>query len=173
MNIRDQLLLEHSKHNSELIRDYIEEDQKKFRVLFNLFTGNEYRVSQRAAMVISACFDKSPKLVEPFKVELIDYLLTKSPNVAVKRNTLRILQFIEIPSSYQARLFDYALEALYSLKEPIAIKAFSMQVAYCICVDFPDLKMELEEVIHLNMKHSQKAGIHARGKNILKKLQKL
>lgn len=173
MIIQEQLLVEHSKANSNRIRDYIGNNPKRFRILIDLFKGDEYRISQRAAMVISACYDKNPSLFEPFKEELIKNILEKEPHIAVKRNTIRILQFMEIPDQFKAKMFDYSLERLYSEDEPIAVKAFAMQVAYNLCASFPELKKELEEAIHLNMENADSPGIRARGRTILKKLAKL
>ncbi len=173
MDIREQLLLEHSKANSCLIRDYIGEDKKKFEELLQLFLAEEYRISQRAAMVISACFDENPVLVNPYRAKLIENLLDREVNIAVKRNTIRILQFMEIPEKYKARMYDYCLAQLHSENEAIAVKAFAMQVAYNLCEDFPELKSELIEAIQLNLDTTDSAGVRARGKNILKKLNKI
>lgn len=173
MNIREQLLKEHSKSNSLLIYKYIGDDGSRFRELFELFLSDEYRVTQRAAMAVSACFDNNPNLLEPFKKELIANLLTHDSNVAVKRNSIRILQFMEIPEAYKARLFDYCLGKLYQEEETIAVKAFAMQVAFNLVKDFNELKEELKEAIHFNLEHAASAGVKARGKNILKQLQKL
>lgn len=170
MNIREQLLIEHSKENSAKIRDYIGTDEKRFRELLYLFLHDEYRVSQRSAMAVSACYDAQPELVSKFRVEIIENLLHNDVSVAVKRNSIRILQFMEIPEAFQAPLFDYSLLMLYSEEEPVAIKAFSMGLASNLCEDFPELKEELKAAIELNMEQSDKAGIRSRGKNILKKL---
>ena len=173
MDIRDQLLLEHSKENSNRIKEYIGEDHDRFRILLDLFLGEEYRVSQRAAMVLSACYDEHPDLVKPYRKELIKNLLENDPDVAIRRNTVRILQFMEVPSKYKAKVFDYCLERLYEEDETVAVKAFCMLVAYNICVDFPELGPELQAAIYLNMENSEKPGIHSRGKGISKKLAKL
>ena len=173
MDIRAQLLIEHSKKNSIKIRDYIGSDTSKFEELLNLFIGEEYRVSQRAAMAISACFDSNPDLVDPYRAQLIDNLLKKENSVAVKRNSIRILQFMDIPEKYQAGLYDYCLKMLAAEEEPVAIKAFSMLVAYNICKEYPELKNELEIAIYHNIEHNDSPGIRARGKSILKKLAKL
>jgi hypothetical protein len=49
MNLREEILKEHSKAQSNKIVSWIGNSQKKFDELFNLFLNDEYRVTQRAA----------------------------------------------------------------------------------------------------------------------------
>lgn len=173
MDIREQLLLEHSKQNSILIRDYIGKDKDRFNRLIELFLSDEYRVSQRTAMVISACFDRDAELFQEYRTILIRNLLDNEVNIAVKRNTIRILQFMEIPEKLEAPLFDLCLRYLEDRSETIAVKAFSMRVAFNICKQYPELRKELKTMIELNMEENKKAGIKARGSQILKELDQL
>lgn len=173
MDIKEQLLLEHSKANSSLIRDFVGTDVKRFENLLELFENKEYRISQRAAMVISACFDKNPQLFEPYKARMLKHLFQSDQNVPVKRNTLRIFQFMSIPEHLQSELFDYCLGKLHLNDEPIAVKAFAMQVACNIVKDYPELSSELEDAIYLNMQNNHSPGVLSRGRNVLKQLAKL
>jgi hypothetical protein len=173
MKMKEQLLLEHSKANSSLIRDFVGTDVRRFENLLELFESDEYRIAQRAAMVISACLDKNPKLFEAYKERMLRHLFLSDQNVPVKRNTLRIFQFMSIPLSLQSQLFDYCLGKLYLTDEPIAVKAFAMQVACNIVKDYPELRPELEEAIYLNLENNKAPGILSRGKTVLKQLAKL
>ena len=53
MNIREEILREHSKAQSLRKAHYIGEDKQRFEELMYLFLNDEYRVCQRAAWVVS------------------------------------------------------------------------------------------------------------------------
>lgn len=173
MNIREQLLVEHSKANTQKITEYIGDDAERTAELMRCFFSNEYRVTQRAAMVVSDCFDRNPELMRPYLTQLVENIEQDDIHVAVQRNTVRILQFIDIPEELQARLFDRCLSFLIDSKMPIAVKAFSMGILYNICKDFPELKAEVIPLIEQELSHTESAGVRSRAKNILKKLSAL
>lgn len=173
MNIRAQLLVEHSKKNTDAIRSYIGQERNLVKELFDCFFSDETRVSQRAAMVISAVFDHDPHLVLPYTEELIENLLNNSQHVAIKRNTIRILQFMELPESQTSAVFNHCLENIISVKEPIAVKAFSMTVLLNICKKYPELKQEVIPILELELERNESAGVLNRGKKVLKKLNQL
>ena len=173
MIIREQLLVEHSKKNTELIREYIGNDKVKLALLMKCFFKEEYRVSQRAAMVVSDVFDHRPELIQPYVNKLIENLNQDQYHIAIKRNSIRILQYVEIPEEKTAELFDHCLNNLISVKEPIAVKAFSMTVLFNICKSFPELKHEIIPLLELELERNESAGVLNRGKKLLKALQKL
>ena len=115
LDIKKQLLVVHSKANSELIANDIDSDPFKFQVLIELFLGEEYRIAQRAAMVVAKCVDSYPELIRPHLDRMI--LNLKNPIIAaVKRNTIRILQNIHIPSIkgiFRAG-YEWPLKCLFS-----------------------------------------------------------
>ena len=46
MNLREELIREHSRANCDRIVAWVGADQKKFDELFSIFTLNEYRLVQ-------------------------------------------------------------------------------------------------------------------------------
>jgi len=173
MNLREALLKEHSKENSLLIQKYVGDDQGRFSELLDLLFGDEAKISQRASMVVSTCFDFNPELFY-FELErILIAFLNDELQLAVRRCIIRNLQFVEIPERFQAPLFNRCLLILHQADETVAVKAFSMLVGYNICRSFPELKLELEEAIRLILENSEKAGLQSRGKRILKKLDRL
>jgi hypothetical protein len=173
MNYRIQLLKEHSKKNSLLIVDYIGGSQERFDEFITHFFTDEYRVNQRSAMVVSACFDQHPHLLTKHIKRIIKNLEDRKLHVALKRNSIRILQEMQIPEELMASLFDSCIGFIIDPLEPIAVKAFSMKVCVNICRHYPELKQELIPVIEDSMTHSESMGIHSRGKAMLKQLHKL
>lgn len=168
MNIRDEILKEHSKKQSEKIAAYIGSDEKRFAELMNLFLGDTYRVTQRAAMIVSICAERNPKLIEPYLLRMVNNLDGKIHD-AVKRNTLRVFQFIELPKKLWGKTADICFRFLMDADEPIAVKVFAMTVAANICKHEPELKNELQLVIEDQMENAS-AGFRARAKRILKNI---
>ena len=53
MDMRQEILKEHSKAQATKIADWIGKDEKRFAHLMELFFTDEYRVVQRTAWVVS------------------------------------------------------------------------------------------------------------------------
>ena len=173
MNIRTQLLITHSKNNTNKIVDYIGNDIEKLADLMNCFFSAEYRVNQRSAMAVSALFDKDEKMMQPYISQMIANLDNENIHVAVRRNTIRILQFVKYPEQQIAALFDHCLSYLIEPKEPIAVKAFSMAVLYNICKIHPALKAEVMPLLEEELERTDSTGVKSRGRKVLYQLQQL
>ena len=172
MDLRAAILKEHSKQQALMIRDYIGADEEKFDQLMTLFLADEYRVTQRAAWVLSHCADKYPFLIFPYMDRLVKKLGQKDIHVAVKRNIIRILQEQDIPEQQMGLLADFCFNFLADPKETVAVRVFSMQVLFNLCKKEPGLANELKILIDEFMPHGT-AGFKSRGKKILKGLQAL
>jgi hypothetical protein len=172
MNIRHALLKEHSKKQTVLIAGYIGEDKKRFAELMDLFFGTEYRITQRAAWVVRVCAESYPALLKPWLRKMISNLTNQGLPDAVKRNTVRILQFTSLPPSLQGLAAKNCFELLLSRKEPVAVKVFSMTVLLHICRTEPDLKNELQLIVESQMPLGTK-GFISRGRKVLKELDKI
>ena len=171
MNLREEILKEHSKKQTQKIVSFIGDDIKLFAQLMNLFFANEYRVTQRSAWVVSECFQNHPELVDVYLKSLIENL-NNQVHDAVKRNTLRMLQFITIPKDLQGMAFENCMKLLLNIEEPIAVKAFAMTVLSNICKQEPDLKNELKIVIEEQLPYGS-PGFKSRANKVLKEWQKL
>ncbi len=170
MNIKEALLAEHSKAQSERIADYIENDPERFAELMALFFGDEYRLTQRAAWVVGHCADRYPEIIEPH-LERIIYNLRKTTHVAVRRNTVRILQNVDLPDHLLGEAADICFLYLANPEETVAVKVFSMSVLWNICQKEPDLTNELKLLIEEQMPYAT-AGFKSRGGKILAAIAK-
>ena len=170
MNIKDEILRKYSTDNVNKISKYIGSDQEKFDELVGFFLSGPYRLTQRAAWVLSKCCDKHPELLQPH-LEKVIMNMRNPVHDAVKRNVLRVLQHHEIPDHLVGEIVDICFDFLTSNSEPIAIKVFSMTVLYNVCKTEPDLLKELKIVIEDQMPYGS-AGFKSRGKKILKALNK-
>ena len=170
MNIREEILREHSKAQALLIRDYIGGDPTLFADLVDLFLHDEYRVVQRAGWVISHCADQYPDLVVPHLPKFIEYA-EDPPHVAVKRNVVRVMQFCQLPEDVEGLAYDLCWKFARSTKEDIAVRAHSLTVLGRIAEKYPEL---IDEVLTLasDFKQSESAGLKSRGRRISAKLEK-
>jgi len=172
MNLKQEILKEHSKRQAIKIERWVNGDQKKFDELIKLFLKGEYRVTQRAGWPMSSIVIHHPELIKKYLRNLLQNLDKPNLHNAVIRNTFRLLQFVEIPSSIHGLAADTAFRFLNDKKQPVAIHVFSMTVLGNLCKKYPELKNELVPIIKERMAYST-PGFQSRGKKILKGLEKL
>ena len=171
MDLKTQLLSEHSKTNANLIKEWIGVDKERFALLIQLFLENEYRVSQRAAMVLGHIHDTHPDLLQPFLTQIIKHLSKPDIHDAVKRNIVRILQNVEIPEEHYGEVADVCFTWLEDPNVAVAIRAFSMTVLWNVCKEVPELMPELKATIEDWIDYGS-AGFKSRGKKVLKMITK-
>ena len=147
MNIKTALLKEHSKKQCAAIVKFIGNDQKKFDELFDLFLHDEYRVVQRAGWPISYCVEKCPDLIKKHFTKLLKNVEKKGIHDAVKRNTVRLLQYVEIPEKFHGQVMDLCFRYISSPTEAVAIKAFSISVLQNLAKRYPEIVNEIKLVI--------------------------
>ena len=172
MNLRPEILKEHSKAQCTKIVNWVGADQNRFDALFALFLNDEYRVVQRAAWPVSNCVMAHPEFINKNWLKLINNLKKPGLHDAVKRNSIRLMQDIEIPEKYHGGIMNICFEYLEAPTEAMAIKAFSMTVLGNFAKKYPEIKTELKLLIEDQMPH-QTAGFKSRGKKILQQLEKL
>jgi len=171
MDIREEVLREHSKKQVLKIAAWIGNDEDRFRQFLFIFLNDEYRVVQRISWVLSAVAEAQPKLVEKNIGRIVKKLDEKNIHVAVKRNVVRVLQFLNIPVKHRAKVFDHCINYIADPNETIAVRCFAMSVASKIAKQYPELLGELEQTINLLIKDST-PGLKARAKMVLKEIQK-
>ena len=166
MNLREEILKEHSKVQCSKIVKWVGKDQKRFNELFHLFLTDEYRVTQRAAWPVSYCVIAYSVFIKKNWKKLIDNL--KQPNLhdSIKRNSVRFMQNIEIPKKYHGEVMDICFKYLESPTEALAIKVFSMTVLANLAKKYPEIIPELKLLIEDQLPH-QTAGFKGRAKKIL------
>ncbi|MEO6655293.1 MAG: hypothetical protein ABIO36_04360 [Pyrinomonadaceae bacterium] len=166
MNLRDEILAEHSKRQTKKIVDWVGDDPERFDQLIRLFLGDVYRVTQRAGWPLSNCVEKYPALIKPYFAKLLKQIERDDVHIAVRRNVVRLLQFVEIPIRYQGRIFNACHDLWADPAQPVAVRCFSMSVAANIAKGQPELMDELRLVA---AEHPQvaSAGIRARMRRVL------
>jgi len=169
VDINSQLKIEHSKSNTVKIVDYIGDDPEKFDQLMVVFFKGPYRLTQRAAWPMSYCVEYHPSLIQPYLKRLIGQLNRSTP-VAVKRNTLRLLQNIQIHEHFRGKAVSICFDFLGSSHEPVAVKVFAMTLIYNISVHEVELGNELRILLEDQWEQGS-PGFKSRAGKILKKLK--
>ncbi len=166
MDLRDEILKEHSKAQTTKIVAWVGSDKKRFNELLQLFLNDEYRVVQRSAWMISLLAEKHPKLIEPHLTAIVNKMNAPGVHVAVKRNVARILQFISIPEELHGLVMNTCFELLGDPKETIGVRVFSMTILANLAKIYPDIKQELKAIVNDVLEHEASAGFKARAKNL-------
>ncbi|HEY6161803.1 MAG TPA: hypothetical protein VI112_11280 [Bacteroidia bacterium] len=170
MNIRKALLAEHSKRQTLRIVSYIGSDSKRFAKLMEAFFSNEYRVTQRAAWVLTWTAKNDLQLFKPWIGKMIRNLRAEGIHDSVKRNTLRVLCDIQIPERLQGDIAHACFDLLHACNEPIAVKVFAMTILTNLCKQHPGMSPEVRLEIEDRMR-SGSAAIRSRGKKLLARLE--
>lgn len=168
MSLRELLEQEHSKKQCDRIVKLIGANEDRFRELLALFFSGEYRITQRAAWPLSYCVKRHPEWILPHFKTLLDNLDRKDLHSSVARNTLRILQFVDIPKRFHGRVMNTAFSLIESPDTPIAIKAFSLTVLERLSSLYPDILGELRLIIGQQWAQATPA-FRSRAKKILGK----
>jgi hypothetical protein len=159
-------LEKYSKENCLRIVAWVGNDQKRFDALFKMFVSNEYRLAQQSAWPLSYCVEAYPDLIKKHFATLIQNLNKPQQHNAIKRNTIRILQFVAIPKKYQGSIMNICFDFIQDIQEKPAVKAFALTVLENLSKQYPEITAELCLIIEEQMPHETAAFI-SRGKKIL------
>ena len=171
MNIHDEILKEHSRTQALKIAAYACASKKNFKELMKCFLSNEYRLAQRAAWSVSWAAKQKPQMVAPYIKDLVRQLERKDVHNAVIRNSVRILQQVEIPESLHGELMNACFGFIEKPSTPIAIKVFSLTTLFNLSKYYPEIKGELKLLIE-ELWENETAAFKARGKKILAFMEK-
>ncbi len=171
MDLKTEILREHSKRQAVKIANWIGPDKRRFRELMELFLKGEYRVTQRSAWIVGCCADRYAFLIAPWLGAMIKRMQEPGAHPAVKRNVVRILQFVEIPDSLLGSVVTLCFKYLDSANEPIAVRVLSMTVLLNASQKEPELKNELKSMIEQMLPNAGPA-ICARARHVMKQIDK-
>ena len=171
MDIKEALLQEHSKRQTIAIANYIGNNSTRFNALMKLVLGNEPLLVQRGYWVLGYCAEDHPGLFKNHIEALLEHLSKVGIHNAVKRNTLKVFQFIKVPDKMLGAVVDICFGYLYSASEAIAVKSLSINLLIDTCMRYPELKEELIPLLHELSTHEAPA-ILARTRNGIALLNK-
>ena len=166
MNLREELLREHLKAHCNKIVQWVGDSEKRFEELFNLFLNDVYRVNQRAAWPVSYCVIAHPKFIKNYFKKLIKNLHKPGLHDAVKRNSIRLLQHVDIPEKYQGEIMEICFGYLASPTQAVAVKVFSLTVLGNLAKNYPEIIPEIKSLIDEQLPH-QSTGFRSRAQKLL------
>ena len=171
MNLREEILREYSKAHALTVANYACSSKKNFTALMNCFLDEDYRLAQRAAWSVSWAARQKPEMIKPHVKALVTVLHKKEVHPAVIRNSVRVLQEIQIPESFRGEVMDACFRFLESNETPVAIKAFSLNTLFNLSKIYPEIKPELSLIIEERWPH-ETAAFHSRARKILAAFEK-
>jgi hypothetical protein len=171
MKLREAILAEHSRSQTNKIIRWIGNDQKRFDELFKLFISDDPLVTQRAGWPLSYAVIAHPGLIQKHFAKLLKNLAKPNLHNAVKRNSIRLLEDITIPERFHGDLMNICFDYITDPQEKPAIKAFSLTVLQNLSRQYPDIRNELKLVIESQW-DNESAAFRSRAKKILKEIAK-
>ncbi|MEP6594770.1 MAG: hypothetical protein ABJA71_02440 [Ginsengibacter sp.] len=165
MNLREEILKEHTKSQCSKIVNWIGESQKRFDELFNLFLNDKYRVTQRAAWPLSYSVIAHPEFIKRNFSKLIKNLKRQDLHNSIKRNSVRLLQHVDIPESFHGEIMEICFRYIESPTEAVAVKAFSLTVLSSLSKQYPEILPEIKLLIEEQWPH-QTAAFKNRAKKL-------
>ncbi|MDO7851958.1 hypothetical protein [Hymenobacter convexus] len=174
MNLRTELLREHSARQTRRLTDYACAHPKALAELLQLFWYGEPRERQLAADVLGWTGERRSKWLVPHLPGLLAALQGGAgQHPAERRGVLRALQFVEVPEEWQALAFDTCLRLLTTPAEPIAVKAYALSAATRLALPYPELAAEVLAAAETLLSVSTSAALHGRAARELPKLRNL
>ncbi len=169
MDIKEEILKEHSQKQAIRIAAYACISKKNFKELMRCFMANEYRLAQRAAWSVTWATKNNPEIIKPYIKDLVIQIQRKDVHPAVVRNSVRILEQIDIPEEFHGEVMNACFGFIETPSTPIAIKAFSLTTLFNLSKQYPEIKPELKLIIEERW-DTETAAFRSRGRKILSAL---
>lgn len=178
MDLLKQLGVAHSRANADLILNWLEQDRARTRVLMEVVRSKnpeQFKLVQRAAMVLGDLGRKHPDWLLPYHSELIE-LARESTHPAIPRAVTRYfseLPLAKVEESNQGHLLDMSFDYLTNPEASVTMKVFSMSTLLHFTRLFPELRDELRGLIELQLEEGENsAGYISRARKVLRELSK-
>jgi len=172
MDYAEQLMVEHSKANADRVLEHVLVAESRVEALMEVFLGEEYRVVQRAAMVVGNLGRAQPGWLKPWHSRMVK-AANQPKHDAVLRNVMRYFSELDIAliaAENEGHLVELAFRLTADPNAAVAIRVFSMQVVANYVEKYPEFKDELVGIIELTIAEGTTPGFRSRGKKILRKL---
>jgi len=167
--IQKSLLKPQTKENKDSVVNYVIDNPKEIDKLMSCFFSEEPLLNQRASWPMSVIGEKRPDILLPYLSRMLKKL-DNPVHDAIIRNTLRVMQTMDIPEELEGIVYDKCFNYLIDQNKAPAIRAFAITVLSNIAIKYPDLKEELSKTIELYYPQGSK-GFQSRARKELKRLQ--
>lgn len=174
MNLRAELVQEHSARHTRRLTDYVCAHPKQLAELLRVFWYGTPREKQLAAGVLGWAGVRHPAWLVP---HIPGLLAAAQPDTghhpAVRRCVARMLQFLPVPEEWQASAFDLCLRLLENPTEAVAIRAYALTAAVRLAKPHPELAAEVLAAAEKALATTASAALHNRAARELPKLRSL
>lgn len=150
MDLKSELIAEHSRSLTLKIQDWVGNDQVRFDELMGLLLCDNRMLSQRSAWAVSHCIGEHPWLGNKWLSKMLRRML-QPVHDAVIRNILRSLRYMDLPEKYHAEIIDICFTFIKQKQRAAAIRAFAMHLLGKMCERYPELIPELKAIIETGM----------------------
>lgn len=169
MDLYEILSKSPKEHKITQVIDYVNDIPVLFKQLVNIYIAGPYRVTHFTAHAIEGCLRTYPHLIRPHLRLLLNSMQRPEASDSEKRNTVRLLQFIEVPSQLRGKVIDVCFRFLQDRKEANAVRVFSMSVISRNTKDLPELRKELRLMIEAELPYATPA-FRSRAGKVLREL---
>ncbi len=170
MDLLQQLQIDNTKTNAQLIVDAIVAGEANLQDLWAIFLDDDKRIRQRAGWPLTILSEQHSEILLPLVPDMIAALETEEDSIT--RNVVRAWQALEFHEDDEGSVYDICFAFLGSPQVAIAIRVFAMTVCTNIALRYPSLASELITLIEEHYEHGS-AGYKSRAKRELLKLRKV
>jgi hypothetical protein len=165
-------LVDSSRFLADLLVSEIENDRRKFESMLAVALLDKYPVSMRAARVLQLCAVKYPSLPEPFLNKMTS-LLSGIKVDGVRRSMLKILISSPVlPDEEElGHLVDDCFDWMQDKRQPVAVRAYAIDLLVKIIEQYPDLRLELITSL-LAIQGNETPGMKAKCKQVIQTFRK-
>lgn len=172
IELRAMLLSKHSKEQKDQIVELILHDTAKLPAAIWILCHGDYREVQRVAWVLSGVAEKQPTLLLPWLPLLRERLDQDPLPDAVKRNVMRIFSLLPLPEGLHSDLIHVAFRYAGSPSEPVAVRSFAISVLEKLAAHYPEIGLELKELLRMELEKNPSPGVKSKTQNILSRIKK-
>ncbi len=149
--------------------DYVGGKKLIFKELLDIFLMGSDRVAQTIAWPLSIIVERHPELVKPYLGKVLSAATKPGAHDAVKRNVMRLLQFVDVPVRLRGKALELAFTFLQDRSQAVAIRVFSMTVILNLSENEPGLQRELQVLLEDEMPFGS-AAFRSRASRVLRAL---
>lgn len=170
MDLHSELIKSYSIYTNRRIFEWIKDDEDRIRLLVDLFLYGESRIAQRASWIVSGIAERNPQLIEPYLYLIIPRMTDETAHIAVRRNTVRLLQFVNLPEDLKGLILDTCFAFLEDSQNANTIQVFAMTVIANLTNEYPEIAQEFKLILEKNLEHGASPAFKSRANKVLKKL---
>ena len=170
-SLEQEIFREHSKRQVVKIGNWIGRNERRFGQLMKCYLRGDRVLSQRSAWIMGYCGERNPYLLNRWIPSILKKVRQPGNHIAVKRNALRVLQFIETPRWLLGETVSLCFDELENANTPVAVRVYAMNILLTLLDDEPDLANEIIAVTRQLLPHAG-PGLRVAIRRALKKLDK-